>query len=302
MSHQRAYLNGQFVDASQAVVSVFDGGFLQGTTVAEQLRTFGGKIFRLEAHLERLRHSLAIVGVDPGLTADEWTSIASELLAHNHALLSEGDDLGLTMFVTPGVATARKTPAQPTVCMHTHPLRFFQWAEKYDLGDALATTSVQQVPERCWPAELKCRSRMHYFLADRQAGSRFPGSRALMTDTGGHVTEATTANVVLFDERRGLRTPPLEKVLPGISMGVLAQLAAELGIAWHHGDLTPSDVVAADEVLLTSTSPCVLPVVRFNGQDVGSGRPGPIHARLLTAWSQMVGLDIRAQAQRFAAR
>jgi branched-chain amino acid aminotransferase len=302
MRQPRAYLNGQFVDASQAVVSVVDGGFLQGTTVAEQLRTFGGKLFRLEAHLERLFQSLAIVGVDPGLSARELGAVASELAGHNHQLLADGDDLGLTMFVTPGILSSAGLATQPTLCLHTLPLRFEQWAEKYDRGESLCTTSIAQVSEHSWPRELKCRSRMHYYLADREARARDPGSRALMRDDRGYVTEATTANVVLYDRTRGLRTPPREKVLPGISLGVLEQLASELGIPCVHQDLRESDVAGASEVFLTSTSPCALPVVRFNGQPIGTGKPGPAYAQLMSAWSRLVGLDIQSQARRFAAR
>ena len=92
-------------------VSVVDVGFVQGVTVAEQIRTFGGRLFRLEQHLARLQRSLEIVGVDPGMTADELRTTALELAAKNHALLTEGDDLGLSIFVTPGLyPTGRGEP------------------------------------------------------------------------------------------------------------------------------------------------------------------------------------------------
>ena len=145
-------------------------------------------------------------------------------------LLAPGDDLGLTMFVTPGLYDLGGASASPTVCLHTLPLRFRQWADKYASGDSMATTDVVQVSARCWPPELKCRSRMHYYLADRQARMRIAGSRALMTDEEGFVTEATTANIVLCDELGGLLIPPIEKILPGISLGVLTGLAEELGV------------------------------------------------------------------------
>src|SRR4030095_11307274 len=97
-----AYLNGQWLPISQAAVSVYDGGVMQGGTVAEQLRTFGGKLFRLDRHLDRLARSLAIVGVEPGLARDDFEQIATELAAQNHKLLDLADDLGLSIFVTPG--------------------------------------------------------------------------------------------------------------------------------------------------------------------------------------------------------
>jgi branched-chain amino acid aminotransferase len=304
MSEPEAYLNGQFVPTSQAVVAATDAGFVQGTTVAEQLRTFNGKLFRLEAHVERLFHSLAFVEVELPIGREELAGVAQELAARNHRLLATGDDLGLAMFVTPGVYTPMGTgePASPTVCLHTFPLSFGLWAHHYSAGHALSTTDVEQVPARCWPPELKCRSRMHYYLADRQAQARYPGSRALMLDEDGFVTEASSANIVLYQEKTGLVTPPAEKILPGISLAVLMELAEELKIDWAESDLTPLDVAAASEVFLTSTSVCMVPVVRFNGRPIGGAVPGRTFRRFLAARNNLTGLDIAAQAQRFAAR
>ena len=304
MTEPQAYLNGYFVPDSSVTVSVRDGGFVQGTTVAEQLRTFGGELFRLDAHIERLFRSLAIIEVDPGLTPGEFAQIAIDLAARNHSLLAAGDDLGLAIFVTPGPYPPmdRSGAHQATIGLHTFPLRFDLWSGKYQQGQALATTDVVQVSPRCWPPELKCRSRMHYYLADREARRRYPDSRALMLDENGFVTESTTANIVLFQSSSGLLTPPAEKILPGISLGVLLELADQLGFGHQSRDLTPADVAASDEVFLTGTSVCMLPVVRFNGKQIGNRNPGTMFHRLMSAWGELVGLDILKQAARFASR
>ena len=127
------------------------------------------------------------------------------------------------MFATPGpyAAMTGGSSPNPTVGVHTFPLRFDLWAGKYASGESLATTDVEQVSARCWPPELKCRSRMHYYLADREARARYPDSRALTLDDDGFVTETTSANLVIYKEKRGLVTPPAEKILPGISLAVL---------------------------------------------------------------------------------
>ena len=265
--------------------------------------TFAGRLFRLDDHLTRLAHSLEIVGVSPGLTLAELRAIAEELVARNHALLKPGDDLNLTIFVTPGAyPTMAASGYGPAVCLHTVPLAFNFWAQKYVDGESLATTAHQQVPPQCWPPELKCRSRMHYYLADREARTKHAGARALMLDREGLVIEATTANLAIYVEGQGLLTPPHAKVLPGISLRVLSELAAELGIPLQERELTVADVAAAAEALLTSTSPCILPVTRFNDRPIGAGTPGPVHKRLLAAWSRHVGLDIVKQATEFASR
>ena len=305
MNEPVAFLNGQWIPASAAVVSVDDAGFVLGVSVAEQLRTFGGKLFRLDEHLARLAHSLETVGVDPGMGLNEIASVAEELAARNHRLLASDNDLRLAIVITPGTHPAYGppfAPARPTVCLHTHPLAFWLWAEEYRSGQALVATKVRQVPSSSWPAELKCRSRMHYYLADREAAAADPHARALLLDSDGFVTEASTANLLIFRAGEGLISPPSDKILPAISMSTVVELARGLGISCLQRDLTVEDVASADEAMLTSTSTCILPVVRLGGRPIGAGRPGKVFGELLAAWSRMVGVDIAAQAERFGKR
>lgn len=304
MEEPLAFLNGRFVSASSASISPVDAGFVLGAAIAEQLRTFGGRLFGLDDHLDRLQRSLRVVGVQPDLSRERFAEIAQQLAAGNHRLLEPGDDLGLAMIVTPGVyaAYAESGASAPTVCLHTYPLPFRLWADKYAGGQSLATTSVEQVPASCWPAELKCRSRMHYYLADREASRSDAGARALLLDHEGRVTETSTANVIVYHASRGLASPPRDRVLPGISLAMAAHLARDLGIGFVERDLSPGDIASADEVLLSSTPFCLLPVTRFDGRPIGGGSPGPVYDRLLSAWSDRVGIDIPAQARRFAVR
>ena len=304
MNEPQAFLNGRFLPASQANISLFDAGFAMGATVTEQMRTFGGKLFQTQRHLARLYHSLELVGLDAGFSEAEMIAIAEQLVTHNHPQLDEGDDLGLVVFVTPGPQRSLSGgfSGGTTVGLHTFPLAFDLWAEKYHTGQSLVVTRVRQVPAECWPPEIKCRSRMHYFLADREAGTTEPGARALLTDLDGFVTETPTANILIYRADEGLLTPPRAKTLGGISLRVAAKLAHNLGITLTERDLRPEDVARADEVLLTSTPLCVLPVVRLNSKPIGSGQPGPLFQRLVQAWGELVGLDITAQAAKFARR
>ncbi len=300
-----AYLNGRYIPLSQAAVGIFDVGFLQGVTVAEQLRTFGGRLFRLEMHLARLARSLELIGVDPGVPLAEIGKIATALVEQNRVLLDPDDDLGATIFVTPGMSPTYAAVAPntgPTVCVHTQPLTFGAWADKYRTGDSLVVTDVRHVPPQCWPPELKCRSRMHFYLADQQARRAQRGARALLLDEQGFVTEASTANVVIYRNDQELVSPPKEHILPGVTVAVLEELAVRLGIAFGNSELTVNDVANADEVLLCSTSPCVWSVTQLNGRPIAGGKPGPVSKRLIQAWSEMVGQDIEAQARRFAGR
>ncbi len=298
-----AFLSGEWIPAEDLRLPAIDVGFVQGVTVAEQLRTFNGKLFQLDAHLQRLARSLEIIGVSLTGDAQALSSAAEELAARNHANLSVGDDLGLCIFVTTGdYATYTGVPATPRVAMHTYPVPFRLWAKKYESGQLLAIPKVRQVPANCWPAELKCRSRMHYFLADREAAEKLPGSRALMLDQDDRVLEATTANIVAYFPDEGLVSPPLESVLPGISVSFLKEMARSIGIEYVERVLTVEQLSNAAELMLTSTSPCVLPVVRCDDTFIGTGKPGPVFRSLLAAWGAHVGVDLQKQSLEFAER
>jgi branched-subunit amino acid aminotransferase/4-amino-4-deoxychorismate lyase len=299
MNLGQAYLNGKWIDARELSIPVSDLGFTLGATIVERLRTFASKPFRVEQHLERLRHSLRIVHWNAAELTSEVASALDEFIQRNALLLAPGDDWTITVFITPGESSGA---AHPTVCVHGGPLPFDAWAHRFDAGVAICITDIRQIPANCWPPELKCRSRMHYYLADQEADRKCPGARAVLLDQRGFVGEASTANIVAFFEDRGLVTPKLEGVLPGISQQMLFELAEELGISHAEADITPDELGAAEEAFITSTSICIQPVVEQNGQPIGSGEPGPIFRQLLAAWSDAVGVDIVAQARQFANR
>lgn len=297
-----AYLGGRWLSAEQAAIPLNDAGFVLGTTVTERLRTFHGKLFRPANHLVRLEHSLRIVGVEPLESSAELAECAAELVAHNFALLPEGADLGLAILVTPGAFshTGSNDERRPLVCLHSDPLPFANWADHYESGVALVTTDVMQVPAACWPPELKCRSRMHYYLADRAAEKRSPGAKALLLNERGEVAETSIANVIAVRPDEGFVTPPKVDVLPGITLAAVEELSAHLGMPFRYRTLTLDDLLTAEEVMVTSTPWCILPVKSLNGQPIGKKAPGPVYKKLLAAFDREVGLDIAAQARKGA--
>jgi branched-subunit amino acid aminotransferase/4-amino-4-deoxychorismate lyase len=244
-----------------------------------------------------MRRSLEIVGLDAGSIADELAAAIPLFVTKNAGQIAAEDDWWIAAFATPGVGGG-----QPTVCVHGGPLAFHQWSAAYDQGLAAIVSDVRQVPDNCWPSELKCRSRMHYYLAETRAAKKQPGARAILLDQDGYVAESTTANVLIYREQEGISTPPDDHVLVGISLGVVHELAGRLGIPFMRRRITPEELHAADELMLASTSVCVLPVVECDAVKIGTGRPGVIFERLITAWSELVGVDVMAQAQRFATR
>jgi branched-subunit amino acid aminotransferase/4-amino-4-deoxychorismate lyase len=298
MQSQWAYVNGRWYQNQQLAITIDDQGFMFGATVVERLRTFAGRVFRLDDHLERMHHSLTIVGLDADVIRRDLREVIPECSRRNQSPASEGDDLAIVAFCTPG---ADET-GPPTVCVHAEPLPFARWAHLYDDGLTITISDVRQVPDNCWPPDLKCRSRMHYYLAERHARERQPGARAVLLDQEGYVGEATTANVLIFRRDEGLISPPRERILPGVTLKATEELAAELGVPFTERLFTPQELQAADEVLLVSTSICVLPVVACDKRPLGTGRPGTTYRTLLGAWNRLVGIDIAGQARQFAAR
>jgi branched-chain amino acid aminotransferase len=301
-----AYKNGDWIPSEDLYVAVDDVGFLLGATVTERLRTFRGQVFRQEDHLARMGNSLAIVGLDAGSIVDELSRALPEFLQRNRAQIDKDDDWSIVAFATPGETGAGRpagatSPNSPTVCVHGYPLPFDQWASRYEAGLSVVVSDVRQVPADCWPPELKCRSRMHFYLADRRAAERQPGARAILLDQDGYVAEATSANVLVYRPSEGLVSPPAENVLFGVSIGVVAELAERLDVPFVTRRFTVEEFRSADEAMLTSTSICIHPIVTCDGRPIGGGQPGPVYRRLLAAWNDLVGLDIAEQALRFAA-
>jgi len=300
-----ALLNGRFIPAAELVIPVYDAGFVLGATVSEQLRTFGGKSYKLDEHLMRLRRGLEIASIDVGCPIEQLAAWANELAEKNHALLDPADDLGLSIFVTPGPYATFAPPEVPrraTIGMSTYPLPFHLWADKYETGEHLVVSEVRQVSADSWPRELKCRSRMHYYLADQDVRRRSPGSRALLLDADGYVNETPTANVVAYRRETGLISPPRDEILPGTSLDVLEDLAKRDGLAFVEQSLPLNALHTADQAFITSTPFCMLPVVRIDDAPIGDGKPGPAFKRFLETWSGDVGVDIAEQARRFARR
>ena len=292
-----AYLNGRYIPGDQAALPVWDRGVVQGATVTEMIRTFQRVPFRLPQHLDRLREALDYLGVTIHQTDDDLTEIVRQLIESRE---SSHADLGVVIFVTPGAIPmyAGEIPVSdsPTVCVHTFPLPFGQWAEKYRLGQALAVPSIRQIPTDILDPRIKYRSRLHWYLADREARTLDPTSVALLQNADGHLTETNSGNFFVVSGGT-IRTARAVDSLPGISQQFVQELAKELAIPYEVGDITLAFALQADEAFVTSTTYCVLPVTRLNQRAIGSGTPGPVTRTLLQRWSDHVGLDITQQAQ-----
>jgi branched-subunit amino acid aminotransferase/4-amino-4-deoxychorismate lyase len=307
MTEPFVFLNRNLIPASQAHLAIFDAGIVLGATVTEMTRTFRHEPYRLDDHLDRLFRSLKYTRMDVGMTRSELTAVSRELVANNARLVDCDDELGLIHFVTAGEfptyagSAGRAARTTPTVCAHTFPMPFELWVSKLDTGVHLVTPSIRHVPPQCYDPKMKYRSRMHYYLADKEAQLVDPDASALLLDLTGNVTETSGANFLIV-ERGTIVSPTLVNTLPGISRATVIELAKKLGIPFVERDIQVHSVMNADEAFTASTPYCLMPVTKINGVPIGDGRPGPVWRRLLAAWSELVGLDIERQIREGAAR
>ena len=301
MSEPLAYLHSRLMPASQASLSLHDSGFVMGATVTDLCRTVQHRLYRWDDHLARFRHSCGAAQLVPPLADGELTRIANDLVARNAGLLAVEHDLALVLFITAGEIgyySGQATgvgEAPPTFGMYTFPLPFARYRRLFREGARLAVPSTRQVPAACVEPHIKHRSRLHWWLADREVYHRHPGATAVLLDAEGHLTETAAANLLLVKSRTVL-SPPRSSILPGVSLQVVEELCHEQGNPFAERPLTMLDARTADEILLTSTPFCLCGVSSFDGLAVPW--PRPMFQLLLAAWSATIGVDIQGQIEK----
>jgi branched-chain amino acid aminotransferase len=295
------YLRGQFMPASEARISIYDFGIVLGATVTDLLRTFKHRPYRLEDHVRRFYDSCKYARIQSPLTPAETARVTEELIARNSAFLAPEEDLAVVYFITPGenlvyAGSAAASPlTTPTFCIHSFPLPVQLFRRLFTDGAHLVTPSTRHVPPQCVDPKIKNRSRLHFWLAEQEAHLVDPAAMPVLLDLGGNLTETGGGNVLVVKDGAVLSPSP-RNILLGISRKVVTELCRKLAIRFAERDLQVHDAMTADEVLISTTPYCLAPVVKFNGVTVGDGKVGgPVFERLLAAWSEEVGLDIRAQ-------
>jgi branched-chain amino acid aminotransferase len=305
MSCQRqVYFGGRLVSEPEARISIFDSALMFGDMVFEMTRSFNGVPFRLRDHLERLYTGLRIFEIDCGLTLEQMEAATLRTVEVNLPCFPPGIDFQIMHNVSRGILAAYQGsfPPGPMVTINCWPLtsHLAPVAAFYETGVHAVVPEQRSIPARLLDPKVKNRSRAHYQMANLQARQVDPQAWALLTDEDGFLTEGSGANFFLV--RRGeLLTPEPRNILRGVTRQVTMTLAARLGIPCRECNLEGYDVVTADEAFFTSTPFVMVPVARFNGHVVGDRVPGPVFRRLLTAWCELAGVNIVAQAREYAA-
>ena len=274
------YLNGEYVPAEEARVSVFDRGFLYGDGIYETLRVYGGRVFKLEEHLVRLERSAQLIRMDPPLSREAFAEAIDTCLKVNDlldALVRIGVSRGEAS--EPGLDPAL-VAGPPTVVIA--PRSFEPYPEAmYEAGIRAAVVSVRRTPTEALNPAIKSTNFLNNILAKMEALGA-GADEAIMLNTDGHIAEGTTTNI-FWVAGYTLCTPPLEAgVLDGVTRSVTITLAEDLDCQILEVLRGQSALEEAEEVFVTSTSYEIMPVTSIDGKPVGSGRAGPMSLELLS--------------------
>jgi branched-chain amino acid aminotransferase len=290
------YVNGSFVRASEAKISIFDRGFTSGEGVYDVTRSFGHKLFKLDAHIARLYRSLKYTRIDCGIPIEEMTRLSTDVFERNKHLLAPDDDCALWQVVSRGSDRFTKgRPMTASVTVFCLPIAYHSFAREYVDGCVLVTPSTRRIPPQSLEAKAKITNKMNHTVAAFEAKQVNPRATPLMLDLDGNISETHLGNF-FFVSGGKLCTSTDRTVLGGVTRSTLFSLADEMGIPVVEADFTPYDVYCADEAFTASTSPSIVPVKSLNGTTIGTSIPGPVTLKLMRAWEEMVGIDFVSQA------
>lgn len=299
-----AFYDGEYLSADRVAIPYWDLGFAQGVSAVEQIRTYGGRLPLLDHHLRRLDRGLRQLELAGGISLDEIRTGVHAVVEHNHRQIPRGSDLGVCVVVSAG-AVASFVPEtvspsdalRPKVLIHSFPLPWNQWRFEFQHGVRLATTEIPEISAASQPHDFKHRSRLHYFLAQRDVSRRRPGCRALLKTLEGYVADSPTAGVLMYGSGTWVSPAP-SQVLHSVTVEVFEALARTAGIGFERRAIEFLELSSAEEIVYCSTPTGLLPVVELDGEAIGEGRPGPQFAQMAGRWSDLVELDYRRQATR----
>ncbi len=281
------YVNGRFVAKEEATVSVYDHGFLYGDGVFEGIRAYHGRVFKLDAHVDRLFESAHTLGIQVPLSRQEMIDAILETVrrtglrdAYIRPVVSRGPgDLGID---------PRKCP-RPNVVVIVDSIQLYP-EEAYRKGLRMITTSTRQRPVDVLNPRIKTCNYLNNILA-RMEANLVGVDEGLMLTTEGYVAECTADNVFVVKSGRVLTPPAYLGILQGVTRQTVLDLCAGLGIPAVEQVLTLHDMYTADECFLTGTGAELGPVVELDGRKIGTGRPGPMTLRILGAFRELAARE-----------
>lgn len=287
MSEQWTFMHDRFVKKEEAVVSVYDHGFLYGDGVFEGIRMYGGNVFRLSEHLDRLYDSAKSIMLEIPYNKEELTEIVVNTLRKN-----EYQDAYIRLVVSRGVGNLGLDPTtcnNPQVIVIAEQLSIFPKA-LYETGIEIVSVASRRNRSDVLSPKVKSLNYLNNILVKIEA--HLAGvNEALMLNDQGYVAEGSADNIFIV-KNNVLKTPPgYVGALEGITRNAIIDLAKKKGFDIREDVFTRHDVYTADEVFLTGTAAEVIAVVKVDGRTIGNGMPGTYTKQLLEDFRKLVTAD-----------
>jgi branched-chain amino acid aminotransferase len=279
------YVNGKFYPKSEAKVSVYDHGLLYGDGVFEGIREYEGVVFQLAEHVCRLYRSAKTIKLGIPITMDEMTKAVVETLRVNKLR-----DAYIRLIVTRGVGDMGVDPKKctnSTIIVIAEPIEATYGKESREKGIRVGFVSTRRDVVDSTTHEVKSLNYLNSILAKIDANEA-GWDDGIMLDHRGYVSETPTANVFMILGVDIIVTPPVTAgILDGITRRRVMKLGRDLGFSVLEKDITPFELMNADEVFLTGTKAELVPVVSVSGRVIGEGRVGNITRRLLDEFAKI---------------
>lgn len=277
------WLNGVVSPLEAAMIPASDHSHLYGDGLFEGIRIYGGKVFKLDEHLDRLYHGIKYLGYKMTISQPELRQIVLDTCRQ-----AEADNGYIRLNVTRGTGLGldpKNIDQNPNVMVMVNTLALYP-PEAYEKGLDVVTTSFKTLPPDALDPRLKCIGKYAAnILAKQEANSRGAGE-GLMLNHQGYIAECTGDNIFLI-QGNVVRTPdPSSGLLLGVTRNTVIMLAREAGYTVEEAFLTPFDLYSCDEAFLTGTAAEVIPMVTIDGRPIGDGKPGPVTKDLMAKFRQ----------------
>jgi branched-chain amino acid aminotransferase len=283
----KVWIDGQVVDGSEARIPVTDHGLLYGDGVFEGIRLAGGRVFRLDSHLARLRHSARAIGLElPGGVAGIRAILLETARAWGRP------DGYVRLLVTRGDGAMGVDPTRclsPRVVCIACEIELYP-EEKLHSGISMVTVSVRRPAPDVLDPRVKSLNYLNSVLAKREARLR-GADEALILNAAGMVAEAAVANVFAYRRGKLSTPPPTDGALEGVTRFAVLELAASLGIPAEERTMSRMDLLSADEVFLCGTGARVVAVRSLDGAEIGAHTPGPVTEKIAAAFGELARTD-----------
>ncbi|TZE81821.1 branched-chain-amino-acid transaminase [Calorimonas adulescens] len=280
----KVYLDGEYVDADKAAISVYDHAVLYGDGVFEGIRAYDGILFRLEEHIKRLYDNANAIKLDIPLSMGEMSNIVVETVRVNQLR-----DAYIRLVVTRGKGDLGLDPRKclkPTVFCIADKITLYP-PEMYETGMKVIISSIRRNRGDSIDPQIKSLNYLNNILAKIEANNLgYP--EAIFLNQEGYVVECTGDNIFIVKDGI-LITPPVEAgALVGITRKTAIEIAEEKGIKVQERLFTPYNLYTADECFLTGTAAEAIPVVEVDGRLIGDGKPGPVTKLILSGFKDVI--------------